>query len=260
MLLNTIVARSFFLFLSVLFSTGLLASMPDVGIKEMFGKQIPLETSFLDHNGHKVQLKNYFHGKPVILSLAYYGCPMLCNLVTTGLLKGVNGVPLELGKDYEIISLSFDPKDTPKVAAEFRGKYVSGLNNPNTETGWHFLTGSSQAVKYLADSVGFKYEFDKKTGEFAHGAALIVLMPDGRVSRYLYGIEFKPMDLRLSLVEAKDKKVISTVEHVMLFCYNYDPNARGYVLAARNVMKIGGFMTLVILGITLLVLHLKKRN
>lgn len=260
MLLNTIVARSFFLFWSILFSSGLLASMPDAGIKEMLGKQVPLETSFLDHNGQKVQLKDYFQGKPVILSLAYYGCPMLCNLVATGLVNGVNGVPYELGKDYEIISLSFDPSDTPKSAAEFRGKYVASLKNSKTESGWHFLTGSPEAVKFVADSVGFTYAYDKKTEQFAHGAAIIVLMPDGRVSRYLYGIEFKPIDLKLSLAEAKDKKVISTVEHVMLFCYNYDPNSRGYVLAARNVMKIGALMTVVILGGALLFLHLKKRN
>ncbi len=260
MLLNTMIARSFFLFWSILFSAGLLAAMPDVGVKEMLGKGIPLETSFLDHTGRKVQLKDYFHGKPVILSLAYYGCPMLCNLVTTGIKDGINGVPYELGKDYEVVSLSFDPEDTPEIAAKFRNKYVSSLRNPKTGSGWHFLTGAPDSVKLVADAVGFQYKRDKKTGEFAHGAVIIVLMPDGKVSRYLYGIEFKPIDLKLSLIEAKNKKVISTVEHVMLFCYNYDPNARGYVLVAQNVMKIGAFITLLVLGGTLLILHLKKRN
>lgn len=224
------------------------SSLKDIGITEKLGQVLPLDTIFRDENGTQVTLAEYFQsGKPVILNLVYFDCPMLCNLVLTGFVEGLQKMPLRMGQDFEVVSISINPQDTPEDAVKYKSKYLEKLHQPQAEKGWHFLVGQEASIKKIASSVGFMYRFDTQTKQYAHAAALFFVSPEGKTARYLYGIEYKPFDLRMALVEAKERKQISTVERALLFCYNYDSHARGYALYAANFMRAGAGLTLIIL-------------
>ncbi len=220
-----------------------------IGITEKLGEQLPLDAKFLDDAGREVTLGRYFSGqKPVVLNLGYYGCPMLCGLVTNGLMEALSGMDWTPGQEFEIVTLSFDPKESQTLAALKKHNYIEQLGRPEAAAGWHFLVGRQTQIQRVTEAVGFAYRWNERLGQYSHAAALIVCTPDGRVSRYLYGILFDPQTLRLSLVEAAEGKVGSTLDKVLLFCFQYDASAGRYAPAARNLMQAGGIATVLALG------------
>lgn len=237
------------------------AEINDVTVIEKLYNQIPLDLPFLDERGNTVLLEKYFnHDKPVIMTFNFFQCPMLCHLILDGLVAGMKDLSLEPGSDFEIVSVSFDPLDTPTIAQAWKQKYIKQYGKPSTASGWHFLTGKKKNITALTDSVGYYYQYIKERQEYAHVAAMMILMPDGKVSRYIYGIEYNPQTLRLSLVEASEGKIGNTLDKIILTCYYYDHTKGRYAPVAFNIMRIGGGLTVLILGIFLLSLWLKEKN
>ncbi len=238
-----------------------IPDLQKINVLEHLGEKIPLDLTFLDDSGKTVRIGDYFiQGKPVILNLAYYTCPMLCNLVMNGLAQGVKQLDLLPGKDFQIVTVSFDPRDSVSLAAAKRANYLKSIGKPGIDAGWRFLVGPADRSKALADAVGFEYYFDKDQNQYAHPAVIFILTPDGHISRYLYGIEFKKNDLKLSLLEASDGRIGSTIDRIILYCYHYDPGAKGYVLMATNIMKLGGLITLLLIAVGLVIFWLKERH
>jgi protein SCO1 len=214
---------------------------------------------FKDETGRTVALRDYFKSsKPIILSLVFYKCPMLCNQILTGLLASLRAQSFDVGKEFEVLTVSFDPRETPEMAAEKKMDYVGRYNRPGAEKGWHFLTGDQESITRLTDAVGFHYNYDEKTNQFAHASGIMVLTPEGRLSRYFYGIEYFPKDLRLGLIEASDNKIGSVVDQLLLYCYHYDPATGRYGPVVMNIMRLGGVAT--VLGIGALILILRRRS
>ena len=225
------------------------AELKNTGIQEHIGNQIPLTTTFINEREEKIKLSQYFSkDTPIILTMVYFNCPMLCNLVLTGLTDAIKNLPLELGKEFQVLTLSFDPKDTPEKARGYKSNYLKkiGLTSKNMD-GWHFLVGEDIEIIKIAKSIGFKFKYNSETQEFAHGAAIVVLTPKGKISRYLYGIEYKSNDVKMAILDASNGKMVSTLDKILLYCYSYDPKVNAYVLQAINVMKIGGGVTFLIL-------------
>lgn len=244
--------------LLLLFSaTPLLAAGPEdgrppilrnVGIAQRLGAPLPLDLSFRDEDGRTVRLGDYFGKKPVVLVLAYYNCPMLCTQVLNGLLSAMRVLSLDAGRDFEVVTVSFDPRDTPADAAAKKKPYVERYGRPGAAAGWHFLTGENAAIAGLSEAVGFRYAWDERTNQFAHGSAIFVAAPDGRLSRYLFGIEYAPRDLRLALIEASAGRIGTPVlDHVLLFCYRYDPATGKYGAVVMNMVRLGGVAAVLIL-------------
>ncbi len=221
-----------------------------VGIVQRLGEALPLDAEFTDDQGKTVKLGNYFHrDKPVVLVLSYYQCPMLCTQVLNGLLVASQSIPLQLDRDYEIVTVSIDPKETPKLAAAKKKHYVKMYARPGAAEGWHFLTGGQASIDALATAVGFHYRWDEPSQNFAHGSGIMVATPDGRLSHYFYGIKFEPpSDLRLALTESSGGKIGSPVDRVLLLCFHYDPNLGKYGWAIANLFRAGGVLTIVLLG------------
>lgn len=234
--------------------------LKDVGIQEHLGETISLDNTFTDETGKEVALSSFFQAKhPVVISLVYYSCPNLCTLVLNGLTEAINQSDWQLGKQYEIVSVSIDPQNTPDLAAAKKTNYLSELKNqPNAAAHWHFLTSKEENVRKLANELGFGYAYDKNQGEYAHAAALFVLTPGGKISRYLYGIQYNPRDFRLSLLEASEGKIGTLIDKLLLYCYHYDPMGKKYALFALNLMKLGGALT--VIGIVGLLLRLRKAS
>jgi protein SCO1/2 len=223
-------------------------ALDDVGVDEHLGDQIPLDLNFLASNGDMLKLKEIFRGdRPVILSLNYSGCPMLCNLQLTGLMKGLSKVDWEIGNQFRVVSISIDPRESPEKAAETRQKYLQEYGRPAGVDGLFFLTGNQNAIDRITRSIGFKYHYVPDRKEYAHTAVAVLCSPEGRIVRYLYGIEQDPRTLKLSLVEASEGKVGAPFERILLYCFHYDAKAGRYGPAAMNLMKLGGlFMTAVL--------------
>ncbi len=245
--------------LSKVFGIGLLAvfalsaepnlppQLEGIGIEERLGRQIDLDLTFTNERGYQVPLRSFFHkDKPVLLNLIYYSCPMLCNLVLNGQTQVLRDIPWTPGEEFEIVTISIDPSENFDLAVRKKQMYLESYGKK--APGWHFLTDYKGNVKKLAAQVGFNYRWDERTQQFAHAAAITFLTPEGKVSRYLYGIRFKVRDVRLALTEASESKLGITIDKVLLFCFHYDPAARAYVLFARNVMRAGGVLTIFILG------------
>ena len=207
----------------------------DVGIEQHLNAQLPLDAVFRDEHGHEVKLGDYFKDRPVVVMLVYYRCPMLCTQVLNGFLKSSQAVPLQIGRDYQVVTVSFDPRETPELAAEKKNSYVRAYRRDGAADGWHFLTGDRQSIDRLTKVVGFRYHFDPKSDQFAHASGIALATPDGRLSRYFYGIEYEPDDLRLGLVESSSGRIGSLVDQVLLLCYHYDPltGKYGLVIAGR---------------------------
>ncbi len=259
---------------SIAIATLTLASWPDstsaqlvrdsvpelmnIDIVEHLGDKLPLDLQFTDDNGKIVTLGEYFgKDKPVLLSLGYYECPMLCNLVFNGISSGVKELGWTPGENFEIVSVSIDPTETPELAAAKKANYIKELEMPDAETGWHFLVGDKLQSEALANAVGFKYYYVKERDEFAHPAAVYLISPDGAISRYLYGIQFIGRDLKLGLVEASEGKVGTTIDRIILYCFHYDPEAKSYVLFAQNIMKLGGVATVAVISLFIGTLWIK---
>jgi len=228
------------------------AALEDVGITEHLDAKLPLDLEFRDENGDVVTLGSYFDDdRPVILTLNYYKCPMLCGLMLNGLVDGLTSMGWSPGDEFEIVTVSINPLETPELAAAKKQNYLKLLDRPTAAEGWHFLTGRELEIKRLAETVGFGYSYDPETQNYAHAAALMVCTPDGRVARYLYGIEYPAQKLKFALLEAAEGTVGSTLDQLILYCYHYDPTNRRYSPVAMNIMRVGGGATALILGISL---------
>jgi protein SCO1 len=231
------------------------AELKGVDVTEHLGEKIPLDLVFTNDAGEKVKLGEYFkEGRPVVLVLAYYSCPMLCTLVLNGVADAVHGLDWSPGKDFQVLTISIDSSETVSLASAKRQNLLAVVDKKGTEAGWRFFVGDGDQIRILADTVGFHYYYDKNLKQFAHPAVVMVLSPDGRISRYLYGVEFKKQDLKLALLEASEGKIGTTLDRIILFCYHYNPEAKGYVLFATNLMKIAGILTVIIMAIFFVVL------
>jgi protein SCO1/2 len=203
----------------------------DVGIDQRLGQQLPLDALFADEAGKPVRLGQYFGKRPVLLVLAYYNCPMLCTQVFNGLVSSLRVLPFDAGKDFDVVAVSFDPRDRPPDAAAKKKAYVEEYRRPGASAGWHFLTGGEGSIERVTKAAGFRYRYDESTGQFAHAAAIYVATPGGKLSRYFYGIEYGPRDLRLAMVEASEGRIGSIVDQILLFCFHYDPKMGRYSAA-----------------------------
>jgi protein SCO1/2 len=219
-----------------------------VGLDQRLHEQVPLALGFRDETGRAVQLGDFFGTTPVLLVLAYYDCPRLCPLVLDGLLKSLRVLTFDVGQQFQVVTVSINPEDTPALAAARKAQYVQRYARPGAANGWHFLTGEPAAIEQLAQAVGFRYAYDAEAGEYAHASGLIVLTSQGTIARYLYGIEYAPRDLRLGLVEASANRIGSPLEQVLLFCYRYDPATGKYTLMITNVIRVAGLSTVLALG------------
>jgi protein SCO1 len=216
-------------------------ALQGVGIDQKLDQQIPLNLTFRDEYGKTVPLSTFFHdNKPVIIAPVYYRCPMLCTQILNGLESSLKVVTFNAGQDFEVIALSFDPKDTPEIAAAKKAGYLRRYNRPGSANGWHFLTGDEANIKALTDAIGFHYKYDPKTDQFAHASGIMIATPDGRLSRYFYGVEYSPRDMRLGLVEASQRKIGTPVDAVLLFCFHYDPATGKYGAVAMNMVRFAG--------------------
>lgn len=220
----------------------------EITIEQKLNAQVPLNLTFRDETGREVQLREYFGKKPVLLTLVYYECPSLCGLVLQGLLKSLRVINYTPGDQFEIVTVSINPKETPQLAAAKKQNLLKEYGRLDAEKGWHFLTGDESQIRKLADAVGFRYVYDPKSGQFAHAAGIMLLTPGGKVARYFYGIEYSPRDLRLGIMDASQGKVGSPVEKVILFCYQYDPTTGKYSVAIIRVIQLASVLTLLVLG------------
>ena len=219
--------------------------LDQVGVTEHLNQKVDLNLTFIAEDGYPHALKEYFHaGRPVILNLVYYTCKMLCNVVLNAQVQSLRKIDWTPGDQYEVVTVSIDPAENFQLAREKKASYLESFGRP--APGWHFLADNGDNVRQLAHQVGFGYKFDEGTGQYAHPAVVFVLTPEGKVSRYLYGVQFKPLDVRLALTEAAKEK-FGVTDRVLLFCYHYDPAAKGYVPFAQNFMKIGGFLSLLVM-------------
>jgi protein SCO1 len=220
-----------------------------VGIEQRLNQQVPLDLMFNDENGQPVELKQYFGSKPVILALVYFQCPMLCSQVQAGLVGALNGiVKFNVGRDFNVITVSFDPRDTPQTATADKKSYLSRYRREGAEQGWHFLTGRKDQIDALANAVGFHYKWDQEHQQFAHGSGIMLLTPDGRVAQYYYGIEYYPRDLQLGLIETSQGRIGSVVDKVLLYCYHYDPSQGKYGAQIFTILRISAAATVLLLG------------
>ena len=219
-----------------------------VGIDQKLNAQVPLDAVFRDELGRQVKLRDYFGKRPVVLSLVYYECPMLCTQVLNGAVAAFKVLNFSVGDEYEVVTLSFNPKETPAMASAKKQTYLAKYGRPAGANGWHFLTGEQPAIDALASSVGFRYVFDKSSQQYVHASALMVLTPDGRVSKYFYGIDYPPKDLRLGLIEASGGKIGTPVDQVLLYCYHYDPHSGKYSMVVMNVLRLAGLLTVALIG------------
>jgi len=212
---------------------------------------VPLDVTFRDENGASVRLGKYFHGKPVILATVYYRCPMLCSQILSGIVRGLRPLSLEPGRDFEIVAVSINPAETPHDAAEKQEQYSRSYSKRAGPAGWNFLVGPEPSIKAVTEAIGFHYRYDPPTKMYFHASGITVLTPEGRVSRYLYGVDYEPKDLKLSLIEASHERIGSPVDQVLLFCYHYDPKTGKYGAVVVNLLKICSGLLLVVLAISL---------
>ena len=236
------------------------APLREIGFDQNLDQFVPLDTTFRDESGKTVRLGDYFGTRPVVLVFAYFDCPMLCTQVINGLASALDVLSLEPGKDFEIVTVSFNPKDTPATAAAKKANYIARYKRPGASDAWHFLTGDPPSIDRLTEAAGYRYVWDKDTHQFAHPTGVIVLTPDGRLARYLFGIEYGPRDLRYALVEASNGRVGTPVDTLLLYCYHYDPATGRYGVVIMRVMRIAGATTVLLLGGFVFVMLRRERT
>ena len=240
-------------------SAGLPPALQKVSLEQRLNEQVPLDLVFRDETGREVRLAEYFQkGRPVILSLVFYECPMLCNQVLNGLVSSIRTLSFTAGQEFEVLTVSFDAREGPELARAKKESYMVRYQRPEAQDGWHFLTGNQQSIDALTRAVGFNYYYDEKTQQFAHASGIIVLTPQGTIARYFYGIDYAPRDLRFGLIEAADNKIGSPVDQLLLYCYHYDPATGKYGPVVMNIVRLGGIISLV--GIASLILVLRRRG
>jgi protein SCO1/2 len=223
----------------------------EVEFDQRLGAQVPLGVEFNDEAGRTVRFGDCCEGKPTILVLAYFRCPMLCTQVLNNLTKALRGLEFTIGQEFNVVTVSFDARETPELAAAKKANYVEDYGRPGDGRGWHFLTGTQESIDALTAAVGFRCLYDPKADQFAHASGIVVLTPGGEVSRYFYGIDYPPRTLRLGLVEASDGKVGSAVDKVLLFCFHYDASAGKYTATVMNLVRLAGGLTVLLLGVFL---------
>jgi protein SCO1 len=225
-------------------SAGLPAALRNVGFEPPLNGQIPLNLAFRDEFGHDVRLGDYFGRKPVLLALVYYGCPMLCNQVEQGVVGSLKMLSFNAGGDFEVVFVSFDPRETPDMAAQKKVSALSHYGRPDTASGWHFLTGAKPSIDALTEAANFRYSFNEKSGIFAHASGIMLLTPNGRISRYFYGVEYPSRDVRLGLVDASAGKIGNPIDHLLLYCFQYDPSTARYSATILRIIRLGGVLTI----------------
>jgi protein SCO1/2 len=228
--------------------------LKDVGVDQKLNDSVPLDLTFRDESGQIVKLGQFFGDKPVILSLVYYNCPMLCTQVLNGMERSLKDVPMDIGKQFSVVTVSIDPTERPALASAKRALYTGLYGRPGSTQGWHFLTGDEPQIKQLANAVGFRYAYDPQSKQFAHASAIMILTAEGKISRYLYGIQYATRDLRLGLVEASEGKIGTPVDQILLFCYHYDAATGKYSLLISRVLKAAGIFTILVIGIGIFLL------
>jgi len=231
-----------------------------VGIEQMIGASLPLDLAFSDETGTPVQLGSFFGDKPVILTLVYYDCPMLCTEVLNGLNRSLAPLSYSIGEEFDVVTVSFDPRETPTLASQKKAVYTQRYGRPGTTEGWHFLTGDEAAIDALTGTVGFNYVYDETEGQFVHGSAIMIVSPKGTVSHYFFGIEYPSEDVRLALVESSEDKLGTVFDQVMLYCFNYDPEQGKYGVAIMNSMRVAGLVTLLAMGSFMIIMFKRDRR
>lgn len=234
--------------------------LSDVGIDQKLDQQIPLDLSFHDEKGQRTPLGLYFGKRPVILALVYYECPMLCTQVLNGLMHSMKSLSFDLGKQYEVVTISINPREKPVLAAAKKSLYTGLYGRPGAAAGWHFLTSEEEPVRQLARAAGFRYAFDSASGQYAHPSAILLVTPQGKISRYFYGIEYSPRDLRLGLIEASANRIGSRVDQILLFCYHYEPVTGKYGLMISRIVQAAGLVTVLGLGAFMLAMFCRERG
>ncbi|HEV7522236.1 MAG TPA: SCO family protein [Candidatus Angelobacter sp.] len=235
-------------------SSDRLPTLKNVGVDQRLDVQVPLDLQFHDETGKSVRLGDYFGKRPVILNLAYFGCTMLCGEVQSGIIGSLRALQFNPSTDFDIVTVSFDPRETPEQAAAKKASLLLRYHRPGAEEGWHFLTGDQHNIEALTKSVGFDYQYDATLNQWAHAAAIIVLTPKGKISKYFYGVEFAPKDLRFGLIEASESKIGTVVDQILLYCYHYNPATGKYGAVIMNVLRLAGVATVLILGGLVLIL------
>jgi protein SCO1/2 len=228
--------------------------LENVGIEQHLDAQVPPDLIFRDDAGKTVRLGDYFGHKPLILNLVYYNCTMLCGEALAGLSSAMRLVKFDVGNEFDVITVSFDPRETPEMAAAKKKDSVRRYGRANAAAGWHFLTGQPESINALTKTVGFQYQYDAKSNQYAHATAIMVLTPQGRISRYFYGVDFPPKDLRMGLVEASQGKIGNAVDAVLLYCYHYNPETGKYGAMVANILRLAAAATILIMGILLFIL------
>lgn len=233
--------------------------LQNVGIEQRLDSQVPPDLAFVDDAGRPVKLGDYFGKKPLILNLVYYNCTMLCGEALAGLSGSMKMIKFDAGKEFDVVTVSFNPKETTADAAAKKAEYLKRYGRPGAAAGWHFLTGPAESINALTKAVGFQYQYDAARNQYAHATAIMVLTPQGRISRYFYGVDFPPKDLRMGLVEASQNKIGNAVDQVLLYCYHYDPATGKYGAVVSNMLKLGGGLTILLLGgLILFLLRLER--
>lgn len=232
-----------------------------VGIDQRLNEQVPLNLTFKDEQGKTVKLGDYFQeGRPVLLNLVYFQCPMLCTEVLNGVTSALKVIKFAPGKEFEVVTVSIDPRETPELAANKKAMYLKKLGNPEAAKGWHFLTGEETQIAELAKAVGFRYRYDPKLGQFAHAAGIMLITPTGKIAQYYYGVEYSAKDMRLGMVEASQNKIGSLADQVLLYCYHYDPRSGRYGATITNIIRLAGVTTVLVLGSALVMLFRKEKH
>ena len=231
-----------------------------IGIDQKLGDQLPLDLHFVDSEGNTVHLRDFFGEKPIVLSLVYFDCPMLCTQVINSLLRAMNVLSFGAGTEFDVLTISIDPGETPELAKAKKIEYLKNYRGREGSTGWHFLTGDQQQIDELAAAVGFRYEYDEPTDQYIHASGIMVLTPEGKLARYFYGIDYPPRDLRWGLVEAADGAIGNPIDQLLLLCYSYDPMTGKYGVYIRNSLRIGGLATILALGSFIMVMLRRERR
>ncbi len=230
-----------------------------VGIDQRLNQQVPLDLAFTDETGRDVRLGDYFGKRPVILALVYFECPMLCTQVLNGMVSALSVLNFDAGREFDVVAVSINPKESPGLAAQKKQAYLDRYKRPQTAAGWHFLTGKEENIQRLAAAVGFRYAFDEEIQQYAHGAVIEVLTPHGVVSKYFYGIEYAPRDLKFGLMQASDEHIGSAIDEVLLLCYHYDPTTGKYGSVAIGAVRVGAVAT-VLAFLTFLFVSLRRER
>jgi protein SCO1/2 len=241
-------------------ASGMPTILKGVSFRPELDAQMPLDASFKDEAGKDVRLSDYLHTqKPVLLAFVYYGCPMMCTQLEQGVVGSLRMLSFNPGRDYEVVFVSFDDRDTPEMAAAKKTTAMNKFRRPGTSTGWHFLSGSKKSVAAVTNAANFHFNYDAKNNLFAHASGLILLTPEGRISRYFYGVEFPARDVRLGLVDASAGKIGSPVDHVLLYCFQYDPSTAHYSAAILNMVRLGGILTIATMIVAFMIFRRRER-